>query len=253
MFVYLEGKVFLIALFSRAIDFLSKELQSNSESLIILPCSLNDLAMSWNSKSITNPYKNVDYCTCDSMFLTYFFRLKYKKKIDRVYGPDLLKAVLNKEQKLVTKPKRKHYFLSPNSETYDKLTKILNESYPKINAELNFLPKDISQEGERKMLQKILKSKASFIWLGIGSPKQVELATYLKKHSRGIKIFCVGAAFDFLTGQKKQAPFLMQRFSLEWLFRLFSEPSRLWRRYLVTIPHYLVFVLWRKIIQKRFK
>jgi N-acetylglucosaminyldiphosphoundecaprenol N-acetyl-beta-D-mannosaminyltransferase len=49
----------------------------------------------------------------------------------------------------------------------------------------------------------------------------------------------VGAAFDFLAGLKKQAPRWMQRSGLEWLFRLSTEPRRLWRRYLVNNPRFL--------------
>jgi N-acetylglucosaminyldiphosphoundecaprenol N-acetyl-beta-D-mannosaminyltransferase len=50
----------------------------------------------------------------------------------------------------------------------------------------------------------------------------------------------VGAAFDFLAGSKRQAPALMQRLGLEWLFRLVTEPRRLWRRYLRQNPRFLV-------------
>lgn len=247
MFVYLEGNFFLIATFKKAIDFLFKKIQSNGKSLIVLPCSLNDLAVSWSSKSISNSYRNVDYCTCDSMFLTYFFRLKYKKKIDRVYGPDLMKAILSIDRINLNK----HYFLSPNIETSNKFISFIKKSYPKTKAEFGFLPKKISEIKEKELLENILKNKPNFIWLGIGSPKQIQLATYLKQNSSGIKIFCVGAAFDFLTGQKKQAPYLMRVYGLEWLFRLSTEPSRLWKRYLIVVPLYLSSVIWRKIFPKK--
>jgi N-acetylglucosaminyldiphosphoundecaprenol N-acetyl-beta-D-mannosaminyltransferase len=50
----------------------------------------------------------------------------------------------------------------------------------------------------------------------------------------------VGAAFDFLAGHKRQAPSLLQRLGLEWLFRLVNEPRRLWRRYLSRNPRFVV-------------
>jgi N-acetylglucosaminyldiphosphoundecaprenol N-acetyl-beta-D-mannosaminyltransferase len=49
----------------------------------------------------------------------------------------------------------------------------------------------------------------------------------------------VGAAFDFIAGEKKQAPAWMQSRGLEWLFRLVTEPRRLWKRYLVSNPRYV--------------
>jgi N-acetylglucosaminyldiphosphoundecaprenol N-acetyl-beta-D-mannosaminyltransferase len=60
----------------------------------------------------------------------------------------------------------------------------------------------------------------------------------------------VGAAFDFLAGKKKQAPAVMQRFGLEWLFRLCSEPRRLWKRYLYRNPRF-VFLLGRQLVSGR--
>jgi UDP-N-acetyl-D-mannosaminuronic acid transferase (WecB/TagA/CpsF family) len=54
---------------------------------------------------------------------------------------------------------------------------------------------------------------------------------------------CVGAAFDFIAGLKRQAPAWMQRWGLEWLFRLSTEPRRLWRRYLFLNPAFLILLL----------
>jgi N-acetylglucosaminyldiphosphoundecaprenol N-acetyl-beta-D-mannosaminyltransferase len=50
----------------------------------------------------------------------------------------------------------------------------------------------------------------------------------------------VGAAFDFLAGTKRRAPVWMQRNGLEWLFRLCSEPRRLWRRYAHIVPAFVI-------------
>ena len=52
----------------------------------------------------------------------------------------------------------------------------------------------------------------------------------------------VGAAFDFFTGRQKQAPRWMQRSGLEWLFRLVSQPRRLWRRYLIYNPKFIFYI-----------
>jgi N-acetylglucosaminyldiphosphoundecaprenol N-acetyl-beta-D-mannosaminyltransferase len=55
----------------------------------------------------------------------------------------------------------------------------------------------------------------------------------------------VGAAFDFLAGCKRQAPPWMQRNGLEWLFRLATEPRRLWRRYLSIVPRFILLAAWQ--------
>lgn len=241
MYIYfLENKTFAIGMINEVVDFLLRKNNKSKKTLIILPCSLHDLALDENFL-----YKNVDLFTSDSMILTYYFRFKLKKRIDRVYGPDLMLKILEKEQS--NHYIKNHYFLAPNKETTYKLKNLLKKHHKTVDAGFGFLPKDSSRETEISVLQKIIKKKPDIVWLGIGSPKQIELASYLKNHSTGSKIFCVGAAFEFLTKQKKQAPRFLQNSGLEWLFRLLSEPKRLWRRYLVIIPKYLLLICWRKI------
>ena len=88
------------------------------------------------------------------------------------------------------------------------------------------------QEDER-VVDEINKLNPDVLWIGLGSPKQ----DYWMYHHRGklnVPVMVgVGAAFDFIAGTKKQAPMWMRRSGLEWLFRLCSEPRRLWRRYLI--------------------
>lgn len=75
-------------------------------------------------------------------------------------------------------------------------------------------------------------SGAQALWLGVSAPKQ---ETWAIAHSErlGMPVACVGAAFDFIVGTQPRAPQWMRSARLEWLFRLVSEPKRLWRRYLV--------------------
>jgi len=87
------------------------------------------------------------------------------------------------------------------------------------------------REDYKNLLEKINKTNGKIVWLGLGAKKQIEVANELKK--RGIKkvIITVGAAFDYLSGNKKQAPKILRNSGLEWLYRLLTEPKRLWPRY----------------------
>lgn len=237
MFVQLKNSQFIVGEFGKVVNFLAKKIKKTKKTQIILPCSLHDLALK-NEKNYFEFYKNIDYCTSDSMLITNYFRYKYKKKINRVYGPDLMVAVF--DQNINNKIKTKHYLLSPNQKTMKHLSAHFKKNYPKINMIFDYLPRNTSKKQELLHYQKIIETKPEFIWIGIGSPKQLEIASWLKNHSKGIKIFCVGAAFEFISGQKKQAPVWMQKNNLEWMFRLFNEPKRLWKRYLITIPRYLL-------------
>ena len=89
------------------------------------------------------------------------------------------------------------------------------------------------------LVNRINESGAGFVFIGLGCPRQEQFAAEHRQAIRGVQV-CVGAAFDFIAGNKPMAPPWMQRRGLEWLFRLGQEPSRLWRRYAVTNASFVV-------------
>ncbi|PHR63092.1 MAG: glycosyltransferase [Robiginitomaculum sp.] len=90
----------------------------------------------------------------------------------------------------------------------------------------------------------VANNPARFIFFCVGSPQQeiVAKACLRRGDCEGVGL-CVGASLDFLAGKISRAPKWMQKARIEWLHRLLSEPSRMWRRYLVTGPK-IVFVWW---------
>ncbi len=93
-----------------------------------------------------------------------------------------------------------------------------------------FRPLSPGEDGA--VVRRINESGASIVFLGLGYPKQDRFAFAHRQSIRAVQI-CVGAAFDFISGQKRRAPRWMRRRGLEWLFRLAQEPRRLGRRYLI--------------------
>ncbi|HVF92859.1 MAG TPA: WecB/TagA/CpsF family glycosyltransferase [Sphingomonas sp.] len=80
-------------------------------------------------------------------------------------------------------------------------------------------------------------ANARFAFLAVGSPQQELLAHAIADRGDATGIgLCIGAAIEFVVGERQRAPRLLQRLSLEWAFRLAAEPRRMWRRYLVTGP-----------------
>jgi exopolysaccharide biosynthesis WecB/TagA/CpsF family protein len=92
---------------------------------------------------------------------------------------------------------------------------------------------------EKDLVRRMNASGAGIIFLGLGCPLQEKFAHEHKDKVKAVQI-CVGAAFDFLSGNKKMAPVWIQKNSLEWLFRVLQEPHRLWQRYLVTNSIFLL-------------
>ena len=236
---------FLVASFSEVTSFLRKQL-SLKKSFIVLPYSLNDFYNSEKDYLNNKFYKDIDFATTDGMPLVFYFSFINKlknlgvKKIDRVYGPDLMEEILSNDKKF------KHFLCGTNENTLVKLEQELCDLNKKIKIVGSYDPPFAEVNFYKKMvLEKVKKSGAEVLWIGLSSPKQVELASFIKKNHKNIKIFCVGAAFDFLAGTKKQAPKIMQKVGLEWFFRMLTEP-RLLRRYLINIPSFIL----RKLLKK---
>ncbi|MFC7305787.1 WecB/TagA/CpsF family glycosyltransferase [Streptomyces monticola] len=158
---------------------------------------------------------------------------------DRVYGPDLFLDVFRTGQQVGLR----HYLLGSTREVLDRLAAELLARYPRARIVGTEAPpfRELTDEERRSQAVRIAASGAQVVWLGLGTPKQDHEAALLAATASGhpCVYVAVGAAFDFVSGNKPQAPRWMQDGGLEWLFRLCSEPRRLWRRVLWGHPRFI--------------
>jgi len=158
---------------------------------------------------------------------------------NRVYGPNLMLRLCSR----LAEEKLSIYLFGSRSETLELLENNLRKKFPSIRIagrkEGRFAT--ISTAERESICRDIRDSGASLAFVGLGCPRQ-EIWAYENRHQAGIPIVCVGAAFDFHAGTVRQAPEPLQRIGLEWAFRLFREPRRLWRRYLMLNPLYVAMV-----------
>ncbi|MFI7744888.1 WecB/TagA/CpsF family glycosyltransferase [Kocuria rhizosphaericola] len=142
----------------------------------------------------------------------------------------------------------RHFLLGSTPETLDRLVARLLDRYPATQiAGVYSPPYRPLEASEQKFQDSLIKaSGANIVWVGLGTPKQDFEATRIAA-STGLTTAAVGAAFDFSAGAKRQAPHWMTTVGLEWLFRLLSEPRRLWKRYLLGNPSFVAAVVkhWR--------
>jgi N-acetylglucosaminyldiphosphoundecaprenol N-acetyl-beta-D-mannosaminyltransferase len=103
--------------------------------------------------------------------------------------------------------------------------------------------RELSEEELKESVRRAESSGATIVWVGMGTPKQDLLVNRMSTLS-DLTFVAIGAAFDFIAGTKSQAPRWMMRMGMEWLYRLVSEPRRLWKRYLVYNIKF-VRMLWR--------
>jgi N-acetylglucosaminyldiphosphoundecaprenol N-acetyl-beta-D-mannosaminyltransferase len=175
--------------------------------------------------------------TPDGMPVVWFCRLLGHGEVDRVYGPDLMAAVVADERLR----RRRHFLLGGAPGVAEELARALAGRYPGFNPVGIYAPPpaDTASGVDRKSLEALRAGKAEIVWVGLGSPKQERWMARHFAESGAVAMVGVGAAFDFLSGRKPQAPRWIQRSGLEWVFRLASEPRRLAGRYLRTVPAFL--------------
>lgn len=189
-----------------------------------------------------------DMVTPDGMPVVWVGRAKGFKEIQRTYGPDLMLLVCGEGQ---TKGYR-HYFYGGTQKTCEILFDKLKEKFPQINVVGHYSPDLVSSDYEekREVIDCMNNAHADILWIGLGSPKQ---DYWMKNHRHRLNVpvmIGVGAAFDFLSGQKKQAPRWVQKIGMEWFFRLCCEPKRLWKRYLIGNTLFFYFLL-KSFFQKQ--
>jgi N-acetylglucosaminyldiphosphoundecaprenol N-acetyl-beta-D-mannosaminyltransferase len=135
----------------------------------------------------------------------------------------------------------RHYLYGSTPTTLDRLHRRLKEQYPGILIVGAESPpfRRLSDEEVAATARRLQDAGAQVLWVGLGVPKQDLMAHRLRALHAVPVALCVGAAFDFLAGTSRRAPLWMRRVGLEWLYRLASEPRRLWRRYLIGNPEFV--------------
>jgi N-acetylglucosaminyldiphosphoundecaprenol N-acetyl-beta-D-mannosaminyltransferase len=175
---------------------------------------------------------------CDSKPLSRWLKLK-GYKIEQIRGTDLLRQVLKESNRNC-----KHYFLGGTEQTISKLINKIEGDYPNCSIVGFYSPPFSipSTEEIERWSERIAASNANIVWVGLGSPKQDFVAHDLALVT-GKTVIAVGAAFDFLAGTVSEAPRATQALGLEWLYRLYSEPKRLWRRYTIGNVKFMMLLL----------
>jgi len=155
--------------------------------------------------------------------------------VERVRGPSFFEAVLAAG---LGKDIR-HYLVGGSERTLELMMSRLRRDFPDIKVAGAFSPPfgELTPSAVDNIVRHVERVDADIFWIGMGTPKQDYVADALANRLKTTAIG-VGAAFDFYAGTLSSAPAWMQDNGLEWLYRLGTEPKRLWRRYLFGNSHF---------------
>lgn len=168
---------------------------------------------------------SVDAFVPDSQILSWAVKLCGGKTGERVYGPDFLSHAI-----AATAPGTRHYFLGGSPHCLEQLLQNIRQRNPRMTV-VGSHDGYFKTDQNEAVVGDILAANPDMIWVGLGTPKQQEWIHQNKHRFPHGVLLAVGFAFDVNAGTKKDAPRLMHRLGLTWLFRLLSEPRRLFVRY----------------------
>ena len=201
------------------------------ESRYICICNVHSVVTAKGDSVLRQVINDADMATPDGMPIAWYMRkLGYRRQL-RINGPDLMLKYCEQ----AARQGRSVFLFGSTSGTLELLRTNLIAAFPNLNIAGAYSPpfRSLTVQEDREITDRINASDAGVVFVSLGCPKQEKWMAAHRGKIHAVMIG-VGAAFDYHAGTIKRAPRWMQNNGLEWLYRLLSEPRRLWRRYLIT-------------------
>jgi N-acetylglucosaminyldiphosphoundecaprenol N-acetyl-beta-D-mannosaminyltransferase len=223
----------------QALDRIAAHIVQHQPTYVVV-CPVYTIVLSQRDPMLRTAVNRAGLVTPDGMPLVFLSRRMGYPHVRRVYGPELVVAV----SEMAAARGYSCFFYGGAPGVADDLARVMAWRFPALKIVGTYSPpfRASPVEEDEAVIQAINEAGPDIIWVGLGSPKQELWMARHRERLTAPVLVGVGAAFDFLTGRVPQAPRWMQRIALEWLFRLLTEPRRLWRRYLIGNPLFLYYL-----------
>jgi N-acetylglucosaminyldiphosphoundecaprenol N-acetyl-beta-D-mannosaminyltransferase len=233
----------------RALDEIEVWIKAGDQTYVCV-CSVHGVMECQRSDELRQIFNSAGMVTPDGMPLVWLARGR-DAQVSRVYGPDLMLAEFQRS----TTAGHRHFLYGGGPGVSTRLAAKMQSRFPGLavvgTMEPPFAPLD--QLASAETAAAINAAGADVVWVGISSPKQERWMAMMRPQLQAPVLIGVGAAFDFHSGTVRQAPRWMQRSGLEWLFRLITDPRRLWRRYLINNPWFLWALTMQRLGLRRYE
>lgn len=198
-----------------------------------------------------NALRRSDVLLPDGISIVFAKRLLNATCLRKIAGEDLFYY----EMKKLNRTCGKCFFLGSSNQTLDRIKKRANILYPRVSIEVYSPPyaTKFSEHENSKMLAEINNFKPDVLFVGMTAPKQEKWAYENLEHIDAGHICTIGAVFDFFAGTVTRAPNWIIKIGFEWLYRLYKEPRRMWRRYLIGNTVFIFLILKEKFYSIRRK
>ena len=212
--------------------------------------SMHGIVEAQHDPSFKEILNSMDAVVPDGMPLVWLGRRRGHYLPRRVYGPDLMLEFCEK----TPGSGYRHFFYGGEPGVPERLAESLKRRFPSMEVCGTFSPpfRPLALAEDEEIVTIISRAAPDVLWVGLGAPKQER---WMHEHRDRLNVpvlVSVGAAFDILSGRRRQAPLWMRERGLECLFRLFQEPRRLWRRYLICGAQFIAYLGLPSLQRKKF-
>ena len=158
--------------------------------------------------------------------------------MDRVYGPDLMLEVC----RLSRRKGYTHFLYGGKPGVAERLRANLERRFPGIAILGAYCPpfRELNDAEKRHLIATVADLQPDLFWVGLSTPRQERFMAEFIGQLNVKLMLGVGAAFDIHAGLLKDSPSWVKTMGLQWLHRLGQEPRRLWKRYLINNPEFMV-------------
>ncbi len=216
-----------------------KRVQKSKKKLFVATINAHSFVEAESDAEFRSALENADILLPDGdsiSIATHLFRLNPRFN-HRIPGPDFFEQY-TKHAKNAT-----YFFIGASDKVLKRIKDRMKKEHPHISVHTYAPPMyPFSKEENDKIIKTINRIKPDVVWVGMTAPKQEKWA-YENKDYLKTKMICpIGAAFDFYAGTKKRAPIWLRKIRSEWLYRLFLEPRRMYKRYIINNIKFLIYM-----------
>tara|TARA_Y100000389_G_C17385670_1_gene476892 strand:- start:65 stop:838 length:774 start_codon:yes stop_codon:yes gene_type:complete len=217
-------------------DYINYSFKNNNFGYVTVT-GAHGLIESYKSKKVKIAHQKSLLSVPDGMPLVWVSKMKGSKNISRCFGPFMMDLILKNNEL----SQKKHFLYGGNDGVAQELKRHIEEKY-NANVVGTYTPpfRPLNKKELNDLIDQINNSEADIVWVGLSTPKQ-DLFMHDTFDKINVKfMFGVGAAFDYFTGSIEYAPKIVQNLGLEWAYRLFLEPRRLYKRYFEIVPKFIL-------------
>lgn len=223
--------------FDEIIELSERTIAGKASSLFVVTLDIIGAYKSIFDAEYHDCIMNCDLVTCDGAGMKLLSMMKYPRHIkNKVSGVDLAARLL----RLADEKKYRVAFIGSREETIKKLEEKITAGYPGIAAPF-FHDGYFDARGFSSIVARLAGLKPDIIFFGLGNPAQEKAINSVRRIFPGAVMIGVGGSFDVMSGVLKRAPLIMQKLYIEWLYRLWQEPSRIFR--MLNIPKYIIYAV----------